>query len=260
MPVVIVFAIATLAAAQTAHGGTIWIEWDRSPDPSVIGYRVSVGTAPGVYTETFDVGGQTAFVYQAREDNRVYYLAVAAYAPGPLVGPTSPAISASPRPVFFGPSPGDAPIADPGDVRSFYASLWRPPVTGHTAGRASGAGIGLMEDGQRMELMAGQVLQRPPVPDDPAVQLTQVLRDPSSGLLYAGEVVTTPGGEREFRIVRYRVTNDVADERTVMLVLPLSREGRAVLAFEATDDPARDLLVVVYDGAETSWMRVAPPR
>ena len=79
--------------ASAADAGTVWIEWDSSPDPAVVGYRVSVGIAPGVYTESFDVGPATSFVYQARDDSRIYYLAVASYAAGPLVGPPSVPVS-----------------------------------------------------------------------------------------------------------------------------------------------------------------------
>jgi hypothetical protein len=80
---ILIALVTSLGITQAAYGGTITIEWDRSPDPTVAGYRVSVGTAPGAYTETFDVGSATSFVYQA-QDTRLYYLAVASYAEGPL--------------------------------------------------------------------------------------------------------------------------------------------------------------------------------
>ena len=101
------------ASAATANAGTIAIEWDPSPDPSVVGYRVSVGTSPGVYTETFDVGSATSFSYQAT-GNGTYFLAVASYAEGPSVGPLSDPVSA----LVSGPPPG-------GDARAFYGALWR---------------------------------------------------------------------------------------------------------------------------------------
>ena len=117
------------ASVETAQAGTISIEWDRSPDPTVVGYRVSVGTSPGVYTETFDVGSATTFVYIASE-SRPYYLAVASYAAGPQVGPLSTPISAVP----FGTSPAPAPGVSWPDAQSFYQALWRDVATASSAG------------------------------------------------------------------------------------------------------------------------------
>ena len=110
----------SVALASVSSAGTIWIQWDPSSDPAVIGYRVSVGTSPGNYTETFDVGSRTVFAYDARE-SRVYYLAVASYAAGPRFGPLSAPVSAAPIP-----GAGEVVSSNVTDVRSFYGSLWRP--------------------------------------------------------------------------------------------------------------------------------------
>ena len=120
--VALIAALFSLALADSAVAGLIAIEWDRSSDPSIIGYRVSVGTSPGAYTETFDVGPRTYFVYVA-QDSRQYYFAVASYAAGPRVGPLSPAISATARPPI-----GSSPPAL-NDPRSFYGYLWSNAVT-----------------------------------------------------------------------------------------------------------------------------------
>ena len=82
-------------SATAANAGALWIEWDRSPDPRVVGYRVSIGTSPGAYTATFDVGSATSFVYLAA-DERLYYVAVASYAAGRVVGPLSAPVSGYP--------------------------------------------------------------------------------------------------------------------------------------------------------------------
>ena len=135
----LLIASSVLFTAAAAHAGSIAIEWDRSADPEVVGYRVSVGTTPGVYTETFDVGSATSFVYEA-SDSRVYYLAVASYAAGPRVGPLSPPISA----MLFGAS------AVPADARTFYVSLWRSS--------AAPAGAGLRFNGAEPESVIRRAL------------------------------------------------------------------------------------------------------
>jgi hypothetical protein len=115
---ILIALFITLSFADPARAGAIWLEWDRSPDPSVIGYRVSVGSSPGVYTQTFDVGSTTSFIYQAPE-SRLYYLAVASYAAGPRIGPLSPPITAVPLNPPAGPGPSFP------DAHSFYGALWR---------------------------------------------------------------------------------------------------------------------------------------
>ena len=124
---ILIALLVSLTITDAARAGSIWIEWDRSPDPSVIGYRVSVGTSPGVYTQTFDVGSATSFVYQASE-SRLYYLAVASYAAGPVVGPLSSPISAT---------PSDTPAGGgPSDASSFYEAIWRSGAAAASAARS----------------------------------------------------------------------------------------------------------------------------
>jgi hypothetical protein len=78
---------AVLTACTVAE--SITVAWDLNPSQEIVlGYRVRVGTAPGVFTETFDVGNQTSFIYQGAVDGQEYFFAVAAYnAAG--VGPES---------------------------------------------------------------------------------------------------------------------------------------------------------------------------
>jgi hypothetical protein len=128
----LLIASFVLFTAGAAHAGSITIEWDRSVDPEVIGYQVSVGTTPGVYTETFDVGPATSFVYEA-SDSRVYYLAVASYAAGRRVGPLSPPVSAA------------------ADARAFFESLWR--------NSAAPVGAGLRFNGAEPESVIPRVLK-----------------------------------------------------------------------------------------------------
>ena len=94
-PIALAIALVFFSAA-VVQAATVTIAWDPSPDQSVVGYQVYVGTSPGSYSETFDVGLATSFTYSPR-DETVRYFAVAAYAAGPVVGPLSIEVSAPPK-------------------------------------------------------------------------------------------------------------------------------------------------------------------
>jgi hypothetical protein len=84
--------ILYVISAVSADAAPVTITWDPSPDATAIGYQVYVGTSSGSYAETFDVGLATSFTYSP-PDASVYYFAVAAYAPGPVLGPLSSEVS-----------------------------------------------------------------------------------------------------------------------------------------------------------------------
>ena len=46
--------ILAMLLAPLAHAGTISLAWDATPGATA--YRIHYGTAPGVYTLTFDAG------------------------------------------------------------------------------------------------------------------------------------------------------------------------------------------------------------
>src|SRR5262249_4075006 len=53
--------------------------WDPSIDPSVVGYRVSYGTASGSYNIQMDAGNQSSLVVDNLDDQTAYYFIVQAY-------------------------------------------------------------------------------------------------------------------------------------------------------------------------------------
>ena len=55
--------ILYVISAVSANAAPVTIAWDPSPDATVIGYQVYVGTSSGSYAETFDVGLATSFTY-----------------------------------------------------------------------------------------------------------------------------------------------------------------------------------------------------
>jgi len=91
---VAVFAIMlVVAAARAASADSLMLAWDPSTDSTVSGYVVYVGVQSSVYTQTFDVGNTTTFVYSSAVAGQRYYFAVAAYAPGPLFSAKSAEIT-----------------------------------------------------------------------------------------------------------------------------------------------------------------------
>jgi len=60
-------------------GGQVTLAWDLDTDPTVVGYKVYVGTASGVYTLNIDAGNVTTFTVTGLQSGTVYYFAVTAY-------------------------------------------------------------------------------------------------------------------------------------------------------------------------------------
>lgn len=65
--------------SRTADAATLRIAWDPSPDPEVVGYKVSIGTQSGVYTNQVDAGTQTAEQFSNLTGGATYYFVVQAY-------------------------------------------------------------------------------------------------------------------------------------------------------------------------------------
>ena len=99
-----------LLISRSTSAGSLTLAWDPTPDPSVIGYVVYVGTTSGLYTESVDVGPATTFSMTNAVDGCTYYFAVASYAKGPLVGPPSAEVS--------GATNGGPTLVSPGDQES----------------------------------------------------------------------------------------------------------------------------------------------
>jgi hypothetical protein len=272
----IVIAIVVVCAGR-ATAQTLTLVWDPSTDPSVVGYRVHVGTTAGVYTETFDVGLVTSFAYNAVEP-RIYYLAVAAYAAGPQVGPPSAPVSGFPG----------ASGADPPETSAFYAQLWRggprparaagnrdvsgaapppvcwagvmtdcltvrsvarltEPVTGITEARDGR--LFIVEGGRRVRVIAGALQKTTALEISGSItRMGPLDLDPTfdrTGLVYVGETETRPNGEREFRVVRYRAIRNQLAGRVVVASIQIAGTGEAMFALT----PERRLYISVPGSA-----------
>jgi hypothetical protein len=86
---VLCIAFSVFAASGRAYADSIELAWKAHSDPAVTGYILYVGTQSGVYSQSFDVGNVTSFVYPSAVAGQLYYFAVAAYLPGAVVGAKS---------------------------------------------------------------------------------------------------------------------------------------------------------------------------
>ena len=147
----IAFVLLIAAMARSAES-SITVAWDPATDQQVVGYKVCVGTAPGIYSESYGVdGSQTSFVYNQTAAGVRYYFAVASVGTGGVVGPRSPEVSdiadsgdfapivasvdacpeptqsgaEQPAPVFTAPMPSPVPTTPP--LLPFYPAPGSPP-------------------------------------------------------------------------------------------------------------------------------------
>jgi glucose/arabinose dehydrogenase len=253
-PIAAALLTTLLVGVTSAHAGTVSIAWDPSPDSSVIGYYVYVGTTSGVYTETYDVGNSTTFSYNAAEDSR-HYFTVAAYAEGPRVGPRSSEVAAFGSSDAFwssvwgtrSTSSGLHSLGSPNGRLTASATCWPPaaecasltaeptnlPVT--IAAASADGRLFFAERGRRLRIVRRTGLARESVLiADRSTTLHHVALDPTfaeSGWIWVSETQTSPDGRRTFAVVRYRVVKNRAGQRTeIVSGLTLPPSGNALFA------------------------------
>ena len=56
--------LLSLGAIRSEAQTSLTLAWDQNAETDLAGYVVHAGTAPGVYSQAFDVGGVTSFVFQ----------------------------------------------------------------------------------------------------------------------------------------------------------------------------------------------------
>src|SRR4051812_9973854 len=102
---VCLFGILLAINPRVNAAQSVAIAWDPSASPDVVGYRVALGTSPGTYTQSIDVGAVTTATVSGLTDGLTYYLAVTAYnstygesGPSNEVSYTAPGIPPAPTP------------------------------------------------------------------------------------------------------------------------------------------------------------------
>ena len=249
---VLACALVTLRAASVcAQTQSVTIAWDPSPDPSVIGYVVYVGTQPDGPREKFEIEG-TSFVYPNAVSGRPYFFSVAASSGGGRTGSPSDevlflaggntVVSVSSRGADATPSHDgnrDAPALAPA-----MQSDSRPVDSLGDFGRidtlrALGDGrLILIEDDARILIVNPD---REDVRTSAAVatgsaRFTSLAVDPQfvvTHLIYVAEVETSRDGDAQIDVARYREVNGRLGERAVVISgLPISGEGDARIALD----------------------------
>jgi hypothetical protein len=83
--------VLSIGLHSTAHADIVTLAWDASPDPTVLGYRVSYGRSPGNYTSTVNAGSATTYSVPGLADGQPYYFVVEAYSATAVSAPSNEA-------------------------------------------------------------------------------------------------------------------------------------------------------------------------
>lgn len=244
------------AAEPDAPVVSITIAWDPPLDAEVVGYRVYVGTSPGVPVETHDLSAhQTVFIYTTAQAGQRYFFSVASIGEGRVVGPPSDEVSAMAGDAGV---PGDsAPPLPGGEVPAPEEPMDRPPVVCVAGGARScytvvgvAGGLGrisslaaasdgrlfVVEDGRRV-LTVAAAGSPPEVALDPGRRITGIAIDPAfaeTGLVFVGEAAEGRDGADVLSVVRYRSVHGALGEgATVLTGFGLPRDAAAPLALDA---------------------------
>jgi hypothetical protein len=239
--------LSALFIVEAAIAAPVRVEWDPSPDPGVVGYRVYVGTEPGRYTETYEVGAKTSFEYQGAL-GQTYYFAVAAYTAAGILSGLSEELIAYPD--LRAQISLDA-LGPPGhsvQTSIVCSEASRPScfdviqVLGEfgaftSVGVLPDGRLLISDDGRRVRVaVGGQVLNDPALDVPAPLRVTDVLVDPSfarNRFVFVGIVGPRKDGSNELRIVRYRELNNQLGEAAIVIPgLPLGQSNRAPVAVD----------------------------
>ena len=106
-----VVGLLTVAVGRPAAAETLNLMWDPSPNAGVVGYVVYVRIS-GATSTSYDVGNTTAFSWNGAVEGQQYYFSIAAYTPGPVLGPRSAEIPRYPNlePSLYDPGPQSSAV------------------------------------------------------------------------------------------------------------------------------------------------------
>ncbi len=216
-----------------AVGPFITIAWDPSPDPSVIGYVVYVGTHSRTYLGAYNVGNRTSFVYPYATVNRRHFFAVAAYSSSLDIGGLSDEVSGFGRivpPAGYVPDFTTPPLGNGGFYGRCAAgidSCLESAVVSASAGRISAltssaeGQVWFVEDKQRIfTIDVNGRVTRIERPSRTRGQVDGLAIDPrfgETGHVYIQEIDRLRDGSRELVISRYRAVRGILRERAVMV-------------------------------------------
>ena len=100
-----------VTVGRPAAAETLTLVWDPSPNTGVAGYVVYVRIS-GATSNSYDVGNARSFSWDGAVEGQQYYFSIAAYTPGPVLGPRSAEIPRYPdlAPSLFNPGPQSSAV------------------------------------------------------------------------------------------------------------------------------------------------------
>ncbi len=78
-PPMAIMAMCVLGLSVPISAAAVTMAWDPNPEADMAGYKVYIGTSPGAYTQSIDVGHVTAFAVPGLLPGETYYFALTAY-------------------------------------------------------------------------------------------------------------------------------------------------------------------------------------
>ena len=243
----LVFALALVVATASAVQGAT-ASWDRNPEPNVIGYKLSYGTAPGRYDATIDVGNVTSVQFFPPAGNR-YYVVVQAYtSTGEVSSPSAEAV------IDIPPTESRFPASNAA------TTLPQPTVRFQSAGSVSG--VTALQDGRLLLIDNGQSI-RMLAPGSATAQAVLDTRDASASFtetavntrfsavrhVFVGVNTRLDANTNEFAVLRYREVNGGLGEG-VGVIGGLRFRGNGVPRFTIDDDERVLVAMPESDGSD----------
>jgi len=242
----LIFAALLAGTAGPVSAATLGVAWDLSPDSTVTGYRVYVGTAPGQHDQSFDVGRlQGTFFYTTAVDGRRYYFAVASLANGITSAKSAEVSAVAGGGTVVGDPPSTPPAVKPppGIPVEFWltyregrrsavdrSSVASSAVRGIASGLAdvtsvavlpTGGGL-LVEAGVRVRAFSDAGVAGLAAFDAPeGTRLAAIAVDPrfeTTGFVFVAEARETRDGAEEVFVVRHRLLGGTLGESAAVVL------------------------------------------
>jgi hypothetical protein len=199
--------------ARAASAGTITVGWDLMSDPKVTGYRVFVGTAPGRYTESFDVpADRYFFIFRSAFMGVRYFFSVAARFEDATVGARSIEVTAVGTRTVSGDLPDDARVGDPVSASNCGAECFVVTTLARGLGEisslaVSGTGTVFAVDGGRRVVMLQNGAAVTVYTAEPGTTLHEVALDPQfdiTGRVFVSALRPRDRATADLELVRLR--------------------------------------------------------
>ena len=106
-------SLVLICLARPSHAADATLAWNPDSDPTVVGYRVHLGTSSGVYTQEEDVGNLTSATVSSLVGGATYYFVVTAYDASAVESSPSNEVSYAPPTSTPTPTPTSTPTPTP---------------------------------------------------------------------------------------------------------------------------------------------------